>query len=778
MPSADHAPDNRIQTQTHLSIAVMPGERFPVRATALAVSMAVSGTALSQTAPADTALLPTVEVIDFRGKQMSSPKYSRELKDTPRLVTVMPRDLIEEQGSSSLRDALKNVPGISLQAGEGNPPSGDQFKIRGFNARDDINVNGVRDLGNYFRDPFYVEQLEVVKGPNSAFSGRGSAGGTVNFATKLPLQKDVNRLELSLGTDDYYRTTLDMNKVLSDNSAVRLNVMGHKADFPGRDIAEESRYGLYAAYTWGFQGPTRVTADYLHLKLDDIQDAGLPMDRQNLLGNGPRVPEGINYNNFYGHTNDYKKVQVDQFGLALRHALSGGTVLKNQLRLSRVHNDGWVSSPRISTAANPGGLNPEGLDCSVAPCVRGETKPRDQVDLGINNQTDALFNFKTGSVEHDLVTGLELARYSYENDRRRDTRGPWTRLYNPSARTLPPHQVIGGVLFGLPVYDGTTYKLVTQEVGVYVLDTMKLSERWDLHAGLRWDKVKATATRRGFDGVNGPTTNNTTHERKDDEVSYNLGLVYKLDPKTSIYGAFGNAYVMSANFDRNNVQLAGGSATEAIVGAGFDSPPEQVRAFELGVKRQLARSLDLGAAIFRTDVTKGRVPAQAPGLFALPNNKYYIQGFEVLAAGDITREWKLYAGYTYLQNKITAAPSAGADENFVKGQKLGNTPKHAFTLFTTYDLTSQFTVGGGAQRQSRVTSGVDTNPNDNVYTVSVDGYTVWDLYAAYKFNKQTQLRLNLLNVTDERYISQLADGGSQGIPGRGRQAILTLRHDF
>jgi catecholate siderophore receptor len=351
-------------------------------------------------------------------------------------------------------------------------------------------------------------------------------------------------------------------------------------------------------------------------------------------------------------------------------------------------------------------------------------------------------------------------------------------LYNPSARTLPPHQVIGGVLFGLPVYDGTTYKLVTQEVGVYVLDTMKLSERWDLHAGLRWDKVKATATRRGFDGVNGPTTNNTTHERKDDEVSYNLGLVYKLDPKTSIYGAFGNAYVMSANFDRNNVQLAGGSATEAIVGVGFDSPPEQVRAFELGVKRQLARSLDLGAAIFRTDVTKGRIPAQAPGLFALPNNKYYIQGFEVLAAGDITREWKLYAGYTYLQNKITAAPSAGADENFVKGQKLGNTPKHAFTLFTTYDLTSQFTVGGGAQRQSRVTSGVDTNPNDNVYTVSVDGYTVWDLYAAYKFNKQTQLRLNLLNVTDERYISQLADGGSQGIPGRGRQAILTLRHDF
>jgi catecholate siderophore receptor len=775
MNPSDPNSDRSNATSTHLTIAALAGVRFPVQTAALALSMTVGGSALAQTT--DPPTLQEVQVIDFRGEQMSSPKYTRDLKDTPRLITIMPRDLIEEQGASSLRDALKNVPGISLQAGEGNPPSGDQFKIRGFNARDDLKVNGVRDLGNYFRDPFYVEQLEVVKGPNSAFSGRGSAGGTVNFVTKLPLQKDVNRYELSVGTDDYYRTTLDMNKVLSDNSAVRLNVMGHKADFPGRDIAEESRYGLYAAYTWGFQGPTRVTADYLHLKLDDIQDAGLPMDRQNLLGNGPTVPKGINYNNFYGHLNDYKKVQVDQLGLALQHAFESGTVLKNQLRLSRVHNDGWVSSPRITTAANPGGLNPEGLTCSVAnPCVRGETKPRDQVDLGINNQTDLLFNFKTGGVEHDLVAGVELARYSYENDRRRDTRGPWTRLYSPSPRILPPHQVIGGTLFGLPVYDGTTYKLVTREVGVYVLDTMKLSAQWDLHAGLRWDKVKATATRRGFTGAN--ASNNTTHEREDDEVSYNLGLVYKLDPKTSIYGAFGNAYVMSANFDRNNVQLAGGAATEPIVGAGFNSPPEQARSYELGVKKQVARNLDLSGAIFRTDVTKGRIPAQAPGLFALPNNKYYIQGFELLAAGDLTREWKLYAGYTYLENKITAAPDAGDHENFVKGQKLGNTPKHALTLFTTYDLTPRFTVGGGVQHQSRVTSGVDTNPTDNVYTVSVDGYTVWDLYAAYKFTPQTQLRVNFNNVTDKRYISQLADGGSQGIPGRGRQVILTLRHDF
>ena len=722
--------------------------------------------------------LETIEVVDFRGEQIDSLKYARDLQETPRLITILPADLIEEQGATSLKDALKNIPGISLQAGEGNPPGGDQFKIRGFNARDDINVNGGRDLGNYFRDPFYVDQLEVVKGPNSAFSGRGSAGGTVNFVTKQPFQENFNRAELSIGTDSFYRGTLDMNKTLGDNSAVRLNLMGHDADIPGRDIAEESRYGLYAAYTWGFKGPTRITADFLHMRQDDLPDAGLPADRGNLLGQGGLIPAGIDFENFYGHTNDYKKVDVDQLGLAIQHAFEGGTVLKNQLRLSRVHNDGWASSPRISTAANPGGLNPDGLSCSVAdPCVRGETKPRDQIDKGINNQTDLLFNFRTGGIEHDMVAGIELARYSYENDRRRDTRGPWKRLSNPATQVMPPFQIIGGTLYGLPTHDGTTYRLKTEEVGIYLLDTLRLSDSWDLTAGLRWDNVEATATRRGFNGVNGAPGNNTTHKREDDEISYNLGLVYKLSPIASVYGSYGNAYVMSANFDRNNVQLAGGGATEAIVGAGFNTPPEQIVSYEFGTKWRVAKALDLGAAIFRTDVKEGRLPGQDAGGITTPNVNYVIDGFELLAAGDLTDKWKLYAGYTFLKNEIKSSPSSGVNEAYVTAQKLGGTPEHSFTLFTTYDVTPRITLGGGMQYVDEITSGVDPAPGGNL-TVKVDDYTTWDLYGAYKFSKQTQLRLNLLNVTDEQYISQLAEGGGQGIPGRGRQAVLTLRHDF
>jgi catecholate siderophore receptor len=755
--------------------------KFPGWQLSPAILTILSGLASSVAIAADAEppaqQLDPIQVIDFRGTQMDSPKYSRELLDTPRIITILTDDLLQEQGATSLKDALKNVPGVVLQAGEGNPPSGDQLKIRGFNAREDINVNGARDLGNYFRDPFYIDQLEVVKGPNSTYSGRGSAGGTVNFVTKKPFDRDFNRLELSAGTDSFYRGTVDMNKTFGDNSALRVNLLLHDADIPGRDLAEESRHGLYAAYTWGLRGATRITADYLHLRTDDRPDAGLPPDRGNLLGQGGAVPAGLDYSNFYGHTNDFKKVAVDQFGLAIQHAFAGGTVIKNQTRVSRVHNDGWVSSPRIFVGAIGTQLT-DGLvtECTVAnPCVRGDTKPRDQVDLGFNNQTDLLLNFATGGIAHDLVLGVQVGRNSYENDRRRDTRGPLTSLYNPSVRTLGPNTLIGGNLYGLPAYDGSTYELETRELGIYALDTLKLSEQWEVTGGLRWDKVEATATRRGFTGA--LATNNTTHERDDDELSYSLGLVHKLTPATSLYAATGKAYVFSANFDRNNVQLAGGGATEAIVGVGFDTPPENITAYEVGAKWRLGTGLDAGLALFRTETREGRFPGQEAGQLATPNGEYYVNGLELLAAGKITERWQFYGGYTYFESKVTASPASGANESYVVGQQLGGTPRHAFNFFTTYDLTAALTLGGGLQYVGKVTSGVDPAPTGNL-KVTVPSYTVVDLYAAYRFTPKTQLRLNVNNVLDKEYISQLAEGGGQAIPGRARQAVLTLRHDF
>ena len=372
---------------------------------------------------------------------------------------MLPQDLLEEQNVTSLRDAMRNIPGISLQAGEGNPPGGDQLKIRGFNAREDLNVDGVRDLGNYFRDPFYVEQIEVVKGPNSAFSGRGSAGGTINFVTKQPTMNSFKRIEASAGTDDYQRATVDINEPLDGNSAFRLNLMGHSADIPGRDVVEDERWGLYGAYTWGFQRDTQVSVNWLHTEQNNIEDKGLPFDREGVppenvegcfdpddnrfgrtgsqrCGDGfytGDLPPGIGFSDFFGHVDDFQRIDVDILGATLTHTFNNRVSVRNNFRYSLVENDSITSSPRIKVPDQDAWGS---RDFSRA-LVQGDLKPRDQQDEGFFNQTDLLFSVPTGPIFHDLVLGTEFSDISFENRRRPDVKARAPICSTPSVEPGP-----------------------------------------------------------------------------------------------------------------------------------------------------------------------------------------------------------------------------------------------------------------------------------------------------------------------------------------------------
>ncbi len=701
--------------------------------------------------------IETVRVRGFRGERAASPKYTRPLKDTPRIITVLPALLLEKQGTSTLRDALRNIPGISLQAGEGNPPGGDQLKLRGFNARDDLNVNGTRDLGNYFRDPFYVEQIEVVKGPNSAFGGRGSAGGTINFVTKLPQAESFARVEAGVGSDGYRRTTLDLNRALDANSGLRVNLMAHDAHLPGRDVAHEQRFGLYAAYAWGLEGDTRLHADVLHVRHDDLPDAGLPLDRDprgaHARGTG-MVPTGLDFGNFYGHTDDYRKVDVTQLGFGVDHRLAGGAVLRNSTRLSEVGNDSITSSPRIRDipAASAGFQGAR---------ARGDTKPRDQVDLGVANQTSLQLDFETGDVRHDLVTGVDFGRYSYTNLRRPDVNGPLTDLFDPQPRNRP-----------VTPYDGTRYRLDMRELGVYVLDTLAFSPQWELNLGLRWDRVEATAKENGRERLPTPGDNRYL-TRSDSEWSGSAGLVYKATPQLSLYASAGTAFEISGNFDRNQVQLAGGATARVADAATFNIAAEKTTAYELGAKWQVGAGLDINAALFETRKDDARFPGQAGGDNSILDAKLRVRGFELLTAGRLTEQWQLYMGYAYLQSKVLAAPS----RPFAVGQPLGGTPEHSFNLFTAYDLTPALSLGGGVQYVGDHFSGVQATAT-GTRKIAIPAYTVAELYARYRFSPALQLRVNAFNVADREYLSQVAEGGGQGIPGRGRQVVTTLRYDF
>ncbi|MFN7158623.1 MAG: TonB-dependent receptor, partial [Erythrobacter cryptus] len=289
---------------------------------------------------------------EYASETLSTPQHQLPLLDTPQTAVVISDDLLEEQGRRTLRDALRNITGVSFQAGEGNPPGGgDAFNVRGFSARDDIFVDGIRDPGNYFRDPFYAERIEVTKGPASAFAGRGNVGGTVNIVTRQANLKDSLFGEAVVGTDQFFRGTFDGNAVLDTEHgiALRLTAMAHHNDEPGRDFVENERWAIAPSIGFGLGGDTTVMVNYLHLQQDDLPDLGLPNARNfSLAGSGfeGRVAP-VDRDNFYGYATDYRHVETDTITGRIDHKVSDTIQLANITRYARVALDQIVSAPRF-----------------------------------------------------------------------------------------------------------------------------------------------------------------------------------------------------------------------------------------------------------------------------------------------------------------------------------------------------------------------------------------------------------------------------------------------
>lgn len=731
---------------------------------AAAVAAALGGTAAyaqSETPLPEVTVTTPAEPSGYRSEQLESPKYTEPLRDTPQSVTVVPERIIEERGATTLRDVLRNVTGISIQAGEGNPPSGDQLKLRGFSVRDDLLVDNVRDVGSFTRDPFNVERIEVFKGPASAYSGRGSAGGSINLVSKSPRLNTFSQGSIELGTDERKRATIDINHRLDglglNSSAFRLNLMGTDLDIPGRDEVENKRWGVAPSLAFGLGTPTRLTLSYFHMEQNNVPDAGIPTIRDAAFINSPFSGEiaPVDFENYYGYTRrDHEDITSDVATLKLEHDFSDSLGIRNQLRYGRLDNESITSSPRIRN--NTGGqITPDTL-------VRGNGKFRDQVEEILINQTDLSANFATGALRHALVTGVELSREEAENRRRLDIDGPDTNLFNPN-----PDLLLNAAQLG--IFNGTRAKLEVETIAAYAVDTIKLSERWAVAGGVRWDNIHTRV--QGLDDAGATPGYVTDESRRDTELSWRTSLSFRPRPNGTIYAGVGSSFepVASAlNTSAGVVQLGGGNNNPPVE-AGFDVDPEETRAYEIGTKWEvLNQRLLLSAAIFRTEKTDARNVDPVTGDVVLTGEQR-VDGFEIGAAGSITSAWQVFAGYTYLDSEILDSDLATIPE----GAEIDNTPEHTFSLWTTYQTPWKALLGFGAQFVDERTN----QPNSaTAVPVTVDDFWLLDAMIAYPVTKNIGVRLNFLNLTDEEYIEQL--GGGQAVPGASRSAWLTLDFSF
>src|SRR5687768_717118 len=327
----------------------------------------------------------------------SSPKYSQPLLDTPQTITVIPATVIRDRAAATLRDVLRNSPGITFQAGEGGGglPGDQNFSMRGTSARNSLFIDGVRDVGSYTRDSFNLQQVEVIKGPTGTMAGRSATSGAINQVTKTPHLEDAQEYSLGYGSDDYKRVTSDLNLGLGDSMAFRVNAMYHDAEVANRDVVETKRWGLAPSFALGLGTATRFTASALYVDEDNVPDYGLPWGT--LTQGGISYPTGayeatppVNQSNFYGLKNyDYEDIETKSGTLQFEHDFNESFTARNVLR--------YLDSERSSAITSPRPPN-------------RQLQRRDMETENITNLTDVTLEFATGAIRHSLVTGLELTR--------------------------------------------------------------------------------------------------------------------------------------------------------------------------------------------------------------------------------------------------------------------------------------------------------------------------------------------------------------------------------
>ena len=665
----------------------------------------------------------------------SSPKYTQPLRDTPQTLTVIPQTLIEEQGAATLRDVLRNVTGISLQAGEGGGGlPGDNLTIRGFAARNDIFVDGVRDFGAYSRDPFNVEQVEVTKGPASLYTGRGSTGGSLNLSTKTPHLEASRGGTVGAGTGDYGRATLDLNQPLPnlgiEGTAVRLNLLWTDAGVPGRDAVENRRWGVAPSIAFGLGTPTRITFDVSHLDQDNTPEYGLPWVPANHVALAPYAdkPAPVDYDNFYGLTGrDYEKTVTDLTTGKIEHDVNEALTLRSLVRHGRATRDSIITAPRFAS--------------TIGTDLNRQLQSRDLTDTILAYQGDLSARFATGSLEHAIVAGLEAARESSENRSRTGPAAPLADLFHPNPDDSYPGPI---------THTGARTESTAETAAVYVADTVKLGERWQISAGLRWDHFGIDFDSIAADGAVTP------FDRTDRMVSWRAGVVHKPRENGSLYLAAGTSFNPSAD---GAIGLSLSASTE-------DLAPEKSRSYEGGTKWDFFGSrLAVNAAVFRTEKTNARTPGVNPGdPPVVLQGEQRVDGVELGLSGRLTDRWSAFAGYTWLTSEIRESNTAAE-----VGKELTNTPEHSVSLWTTYRLRRGFEIGGGAQF-------VDDRFSNTTNTRVAPDYWLFDAMASYDLNSSFTLRLNVNNLANERYIDRV--GGGHFIPGPGRSVALTTIFHF
>jgi catecholate siderophore receptor len=731
----------------------------------------------------------------------ASGKFPEPLLNTPKTVTVLSKDVLEDKNATTLKQAILSTAGVTLGTGEGGNAFGDRFFIRGFDARNDVFIDGVRDSGVSVRENFFTEQVEILRGPGSSFAGRGTTGGAINIVTKqATTEKSFYNMDTTFATDQTRRVQLDVNQVISPTLAIRAGGVFQDAGVAGRNYTTDDRDGGFVALTWKPVDAVKVTADYVHTDLHGLPDFGVPYFRPGSTGagsqqftstaGGPFPSFGANRDNFYGFVNrDFFQVRQDIGTINGEVHITPDLVVTDKVRASRSLLNYVGTIPESPNVTNP---NPALWTISANP------QSRYQVTDVLANQTEATYKFGLDGWKHTMLAGVEISRETSYIDK-------YTGLSSEAIGT--PSAGAGSVTqsifspqftfdpFSPPTLQGLPTNLSIDTKSVYLLDTANYNDFIILNGGIRYDDYGINVNGYGTGAVAGVFGSQSAQFGL---PNFNLGIVVKPLPIASVYAAYATSSdPVGSEFDGTSANYGGLSpvlngGTNQIFG------PEKNQAAEVGTKWELFnRHLLMTAALFQTEKENAResqnitaatataacpFPTTAPAGSTVPcisaGAAYRIRGIDLGVSGKVNDKWSLSGGLVLMQSEVTKSlvpsPQLLLFPSNV-GLPLANVAHQSFSLLSKYQLTDVWELGGQAVYRSKIYGGTLLAANQGT---SLPSYWRFDAFAEARIDKNWKVKLFVNNIFNKLYYDALYQSATPFVleaPGRTASLVISAR---
>jgi catecholate siderophore receptor len=645
-----------------------------------------------------------------------------EVHDTPQSVVVINEKTIQDQAFTRLEDALRTVPGITLNTGEG-AARGDTVNLRGFSAFNDFFLDGIRDAAVYDRDSFNLEAVEVVKGPSAVLFGRGSTGGVINQVSKAAQPDSFYHATFEGGTNSEGRGTADVNVKIDDVTAIRVNVMGETSEVADRNDVQNKRWGFAPTITWGIGKPDTITVAYLHQEENNRPDVGIP------FVNGQPAP--VSRKGDYGLLGDHQTANDDIVTGRYVHEFNDKLSLSDTVRYANYQYGYFFAAPNFGTEAIT-------ATTPLSSILVGRDAPSSSgTQTNLTNQTDLVWRVQTGLVAQKIDVGAELSKESYALDRysnpfnKNNVWVPETPLLSPNPNTALPFE---------PVTTISNTDAFAQ--AFYLTDTISIGQYVDIIAGIRHDRYAA-----GYNSLAVTTHAVTNLDHTDNLFSPRAAIVVKPTEMQSYYFSYGTS------FDPSAEAL---SLTTKTANLG----PVKAKTYEVGGKIDwLDGRFNTTGALFSTEVDNAQTNDPDNPTLTVLNGDQRVRGAEFGLAGYVTDHLELQASYTYLDGVTLSSGTA----SYV-GKQMPNVAKNSANIWTEYEFTDRFEAGAGLIYLGHRFA-------DSGEVANLPSFVVWNAMASYKLTDNIKLQINGLNLTDKTYYSgsyYTSTAENHVSPGAGR----------